>query len=145
MLHKFVYFSFHDLYQFGKLQMVFGTMVKIAIQTLQNVFDVTNQSYFWKGLYHNICLMSHTRHTDDKWNVLISDLDCRSWFKALEGVDWCWPIIDFFQKPLGQLLIFFRIHLHARYQIPNFFYFLISTWYQLDKSPIKLVINKLFF
>jgi hypothetical protein len=77
--------------------MIFGTMVKIAMQTLQNIFDMKNQRYVWKGLYHKICLMSHTRHFDDKWNVLMLDLDYHSWSKALEGVDQCWLINDFFQ------------------------------------------------
>jgi hypothetical protein len=42
-VQNFVAFNFNDLCQFGTLQMPFGTMVEIAIQALQNIFNARNQ------------------------------------------------------------------------------------------------------
>jgi hypothetical protein len=51
----------------------------------------------------------------------------------------------FFNNPQAGYWKFSEFHLHAEYQIPRFFYFLILIWYQLDKGSIKQVISKLFF
>jgi hypothetical protein len=38
--YNFIFISFHDLCQFGKLQIHFGVMGKVVIQTLQKKFNV---------------------------------------------------------------------------------------------------------
>jgi hypothetical protein len=38
--YNFIFISFHDLFQFGKLQILFGVMAKVVIQTLQKTFNV---------------------------------------------------------------------------------------------------------
>ncbi len=38
--YNFIFISFHDLCQFGKLQILFGVRAKFVIQTLQKKFNV---------------------------------------------------------------------------------------------------------
>jgi hypothetical protein len=40
MAYNFIFISFHDFCQFGKLQIHFGVMAKVVIQTLQKKFNV---------------------------------------------------------------------------------------------------------
>jgi hypothetical protein len=40
-----------------------------------------------KGLYHKNCLMNHTIHTTNKWNILMLNLNYHFWFEALEGTN----------------------------------------------------------
>ncbi len=61
----------------------------------------------WKGLYHQISLMNHTMYTNDKWNILLLDLNYNSIFEALEGIntistkkDQPWSKVFFLQTPL---------------------------------------------
>jgi hypothetical protein len=85
--YNFIFISFHDLFQFGKLQILFGVMANFVIQTLQKNSMWKNQRHVWKGLYCKIFLMNHIMHIDDKCNIVTLDLNYHSWFKALEGVD----------------------------------------------------------
>jgi len=38
--YSFIFISFHDLCQFGKLQILFRVMAKVVIQTLQKKINV---------------------------------------------------------------------------------------------------------
>jgi len=38
--YNFISISFHDFFQFGKLQILFGVVAKVIIQTLQKKFNV---------------------------------------------------------------------------------------------------------
>jgi hypothetical protein len=43
--YNFIFISFHDLCQFGKLQILFGVMAKVVIQTSQKKINVKNQRH----------------------------------------------------------------------------------------------------
>ncbi len=84
VLKYFGSFSFHDIYQLSSVSWSYG---ETNIQTLQKTFNVKHQKKVWKGLYHQISLMSHSMHTSDKWSILSLDLNCNSRFQALDGMD----------------------------------------------------------
>ncbi len=71
---------------FANCQVSFGTMGKQTYKHYKT-FNVKHQKKVWKGLYHQISLMSHTMHISDKWNILSWDLNCNSRSQALDGMD----------------------------------------------------------
>ncbi len=86
--------------------MSFWVMAK-NIYKLQMNFNVRHQRKVWKGLYHQICPMSHKMHTHDEWNISTLDLNYNSRFEALESIDpmnttidRLWSKLLFLQTPL---------------------------------------------
>jgi hypothetical protein len=62
-------------------------MIEITIQALQQIFNVKNQKLVAKGLYYKVCLMNHIMHTNNKWKILLLDMDYHPKSQALKGAN----------------------------------------------------------
>ncbi len=104
--YNFIFISFHNLFQFGKLQILLGLWLKLLYKHCKKHSMWKNQRHVWKGLYCKIFLMNHIMHINDKCNIVTLDLNYHSWFKALEGVD---PIITKTHQPWSNDLFVFSL------------------------------------